>query len=162
VYRTKLKETHTNSLTATTCSRMISTNGDLEHLTISIKYIQDFIDQMMDGPDSLSDILPSLSCYSVKHSSGKFILHSFLLPPSLELEIRELNPALTKFGFSTLFSRTRRSTNCSPLRLITSLTTIKNGTPPRTTSCSPSTRPPSPSSSMLMQTPALVNTRLET
>jgi hypothetical protein len=51
---TKLKETQASSLIATSFSRTISKNGDLELLITCIRSTREFTDQMMDGPDACS------------------------------------------------------------------------------------------------------------
>ena len=49
--RLRLIETQTTINTLTTCSARMLMSGGIEDLTTSIKFIEDYIDQMTGGPE---------------------------------------------------------------------------------------------------------------
>lgn len=153
--------TLTTSPTQITYSKMILLSGDTEQLITCIRSTQDYTDPMTVGLD-VSLVTPhSVSSCLTRLCSGNSTSPSSLLPHLLESEIKVLSQALMKYGFLIKYSRMRKSGHYSPLKLITFLITIKNGTQVEKTHSSLNTRHQLPSSLTMTLTLLLVDISLE-
>ena len=120
-------ETQLSLLSPITFSEMIILNGVFVLQTIFTRLEQIFTALTMRGQNAYLHTLVSPSWCSHRHQYGNCISLSQHWPQLLALETKVLNPQLTKYLFSTQFSKMKSSTSYSLQKPTTLSTMTKNG-----------------------------------